>query len=114
MTTKTVLKVKKRRNSEWLLVCLYCSPSTDDLLIAKKRLDTNESKITRYNKLGTLTQTIKNDKDGQALFKFPKFITENNNGDVAVSDQIDKSYGAVVVTDRDVTHRFSYKEHPNG
>ena len=114
MTTKTVLKVKKRRKSEWLLVCLYCSPSTDDLLIAKKRLDTNESKITRYNKQGKVTQTIKNDKDGQALYTFPKFITENNNGDVVVSDIIDESYGAVVVTDRDGRHRFSYTGHPPG
>ena len=37
ITTKTVLKSKKRRNSDWLLLCVYCSPSTDDLLIGKKR-----------------------------------------------------------------------------
>ena len=67
MTTKTVLKVKKREKSEWLPVCLYCSPSTDDLLIAKIRIDTDETKITRYNKAGNATQSIQNDKDGQAL-----------------------------------------------
>ncbi|XP_078320228.1 uncharacterized protein LOC144621285 [Crassostrea virginica] len=111
-TTKTVLKVKKRRKSEWFPVCLYCSPSTDDLLIGKRRLDTKESKITRYNKLGTLTQTIQNDKKGQALYKFPRCITENNNGDVVVSDIIDESHGAVVVTDRNGRHRFSYTENP--
>ena len=86
MTTKTVLNFKKRRNADWLPLCLYCSPSTGDLLIGKKRFDTNESKIARYNKQGKLTQTIQNDKNGQALFKFPRCITVNNNGDVIVSD----------------------------
>ena len=112
MTTKTVLKLKKRRHPEWFLLCVYCSPSTDDLLIGKKRVKTFESKVARYNKQGKLTQTIQNDKDGQALFKFPRFITENNNGDVVVSNQIDESNGAVVVTDRSGRHRFSYTGHP--
>nr|XP_022303093.1 uncharacterized protein LOC111110774 [Crassostrea virginica] len=114
MTTKTILKMKKRRNSDWLLLCLYCSPSSGDLLIGKKRCDINESKIARYNKQGKLTQTIQNDKNGKALYKFPRCITENNNGDVVVSDIIDESHGAVVVTDRYGRRRFSYTGHPPG
>uniref|UniRef100_K1QSB8 Uncharacterized protein n=1 Tax=Magallana gigas TaxID=29159 RepID=K1QSB8_MAGGI len=37
----------------------------------------------------------------------PNYITENNNGDIAVSD-----YDAVVVTEREGRHRFSYTGHP--
>ena len=114
MSTKTVFKMKKRRYSDWLPVCLYCSPSTGDLLIGKMRYDTNKSKVARYNKQGKQTQTIQNDKNGQALYHFPRYITENNNGDVVVSDSIDKSYGAVVVTDRDGMHRFSYTGNQSG
>nr|XP_022310169.1 uncharacterized protein LOC111115641 isoform X2 [Crassostrea virginica] len=114
MTIKTVLKMKKRRKPEWLPVCLYCSPSTSDLLIGKIIIGTDGTKITRYNKAGKVTQTIQNDENGKALFKFPRFITENNNGDVVVSDIINKSHGAVVVTDRYGRHRFSYTGHPPG
>lgn len=43
------------------------------------------------------------------LCKYPRFITENNNGDVLVSDS-----GAVVVTERGGKHRFSYTGHLSG
>ena len=80
----------------------------------KIRLYTDGTKITRYNKAGKVTHTIQNDENGKALFMFPRFITENNNGDVVVSDIIDESYGAVVVTDSGGRHRFSYTGHPPG
>ena len=114
MTTKTVLKMKKRRKSDWRPLCLCCCQSTDDLLIVKMKFNTEESKVARYNKQGKLTQTIQKDKDGQALYTLPRFITENNNGDVVVSNQIDKSNGAVVVTNRGGRHRFSYKGNSSG
>ena len=112
MTTKTVLKMKKRRKSDWHPLCLCCCQSTDDLLIVKMKFNTEESQVARYNKQGKLTQTIQKDKDGQALYTLPRFITENNNGDVVVSNQIDKSNGAVVVTNRGGRHRFSYTGQP--
>ena len=83
-------------------------------MIAKIRIDTDETKITRYNKAGNATQSIQNDKDGEALYTLPRCITENNNGDVVVSDSIDRSHGAVVVTDRYGRHRFSYTGHLKG
>uniref|UniRef100_A0A8W8LNG2 Tripartite motif-containing protein 3 n=1 Tax=Magallana gigas TaxID=29159 RepID=A0A8W8LNG2_MAGGI len=47
------------------------------------------------------------------LYRRPSYITENNNGDVVVSDSIFPS-GAVVVTERGGRHRFSYTGHPSG
>lgn len=44
------------------------------------------------------------------LFKQPLYITENNNGDVVVSD----NKNAVVVTDCREKHRFNYIGHPPG
>eukprot|EP00105_Crassostrea_gigas_P014972 XP_011431831.1 PREDICTED: tripartite motif-containing protein 3 isoform X2 [Crassostrea gigas] len=68
-------------------------------------------KVTRYNQSGQLTQTIQNDTTGRGLYREPRYITENNNGDVVVSVTWS---GAVVVTERGGRHRFSYKGHPSG
>eukprot|EP00105_Crassostrea_gigas_P046178 XP_019930326.1 PREDICTED: RING finger protein nhl-1 [Crassostrea gigas] len=75
--------------------------------------DTKTGKVTRYNQSGQLTQTIQNDNTGMGLYRQPNYITENNNGDVVVSDSIFPS-GAVVVTERGGRHRFSYTGHPSG
>eukprot|EP00105_Crassostrea_gigas_P003643 XP_011416563.1 PREDICTED: uncharacterized protein LOC105320346 [Crassostrea gigas] len=71
---------------------------------------TKTGKVTRYNQSGQLTQTIQNDNTGRELYSIPYYITENNNGDVVVSDL----YGAVVVTERRGRHRFSYTGRPSG
>lgn len=92
----------------WRPICIYFSPSTEDMILGMTQDDPNGSKLERYNKTFKLVQTIKEKKKGQALYRFPKCITENYNGDIVVSDNIDKLHGAVVVTDRDGQHRFSY------
>lgn len=51
-----------------------------------------------------------NNTTGNELFKDPRYIAENNNGDIAVSD----SETVVIVTDRGGTHRFFYTGHPLG
>uniref|UniRef100_K1R8F8 Tripartite motif-containing protein 3 n=1 Tax=Magallana gigas TaxID=29159 RepID=K1R8F8_MAGGI len=73
--------------------------------------DTETGKVTRYNQSGQLTQTIRYHNTGQGLYREPIYITENNNGDVVVSDF---ESGAVVVTERGGRHRFSYTGHPSG
>ncbi|XP_052696269.1 uncharacterized protein LOC128174883 [Crassostrea angulata] len=67
-------------------------------------------KITRYNQNGQLTQTIQHENTGLELYRQPNYVTENNNGDVVVSDY----ESAVVVTERGGRHRFSYTGHPPG
>lgn len=51
-----------------------------------------------------MTQTIP-DCIGLKLYISPNFITENNNGDIVVSDF---ASGALVVTNREGKYRFSY------
>lgn len=68
-----------------------------------------EGRVDRYNQKGQLTQTIQYDEEGQVLFRAVALITENNNGDLVVSDLM-----AVVVTDRGGIHRFTYTGHPPG
>eukprot|EP00105_Crassostrea_gigas_P044600 XP_019928748.1 PREDICTED: uncharacterized protein LOC105342883 [Crassostrea gigas] len=70
-------------------------------------------KVTRYNQSGQLTQTIQHDNTGRRLYSGPIYITENNNGDVVVSDYGYGS-GAVVVTERGGRHCFSYRGCPSG
>ncbi|XP_062573648.1 uncharacterized protein LOC134235522 isoform X1 [Saccostrea cucullata] len=101
----SVTKLIKKREP-WTLRCVYCSPYNGDLLVGMCRYDTDTAKVIRYNETGTLIQTIQYYmyNMGQVLYKSPEYITENRNGDVVVSDW----NRAVVVTDRDGTHRFSY------
>lgn len=93
---------------EWTPVCLYCSMITGDLLvgllgIAPGKKSTFMAKITRYNNNGELTQTIRHDKSKNEIYENPFFITENNNGDIVVSDIY-----RVVVTNKMGQFRFFY------
>ncbi|XP_065939210.1 uncharacterized protein [Magallana gigas] len=107
-TTKALLMKKKFFN--WRPWCVYWSPSTGDLLVGMCNNGTETGKVTRYNKRGQLTQTIQHDNTGMGLYSGPIYITENNNGDVVVSDW----FSAVVVTEHGGRHRFSYTGHPSG
>nr|XP_034319872.1 uncharacterized protein LOC109620628 [Crassostrea gigas]XP_034319873.1 uncharacterized protein LOC109620628 [Crassostrea gigas]XP_034319874.1 uncharacterized protein LOC109620628 [Crassostrea gigas]XP_034319875.1 uncharacterized protein LOC109620628 [Crassostrea gigas]XP_034319876.1 uncharacterized protein LOC109620628 [Crassostrea gigas]XP_034319877.1 uncharacterized protein LOC109620628 [Crassostrea gigas]XP_034319878.1 uncharacterized protein LOC109620628 [Crassostrea gigas]XP_03431987 len=106
---KTTTTFIKRTDSTWEPRCVYWSPSTGDLLVVMYNNDTKTGKVTRYNQSGQLTQTIQNNTTGRGLYREPYYITENNNGDVVVSD-----YRAVVVTERGGRLRFSYTGHPSG
>nr|XP_034308421.1 uncharacterized protein LOC105332837 [Crassostrea gigas]XP_034308422.1 uncharacterized protein LOC105332837 [Crassostrea gigas]XP_034308423.1 uncharacterized protein LOC105332837 [Crassostrea gigas]XP_034308424.1 uncharacterized protein LOC105332837 [Crassostrea gigas]XP_034308425.1 uncharacterized protein LOC105332837 [Crassostrea gigas]XP_034308426.1 uncharacterized protein LOC105332837 [Crassostrea gigas]XP_034308427.1 uncharacterized protein LOC105332837 [Crassostrea gigas]XP_03430842 len=109
---KTTTTFIERTDPIWEPWCVYWSPSTGDLLVGMCYIHTNTAKVTRYNQSGQLTQTIQNDT-GRGLYRKPCYITENNNGDVVVSDY-DYPSGAVVVTERGGRHRFSYTGHPSG
>nr|XP_034319675.1 uncharacterized protein LOC105329700 isoform X2 [Crassostrea gigas]XP_034319676.1 uncharacterized protein LOC105329700 isoform X2 [Crassostrea gigas]XP_034319677.1 uncharacterized protein LOC105329700 isoform X2 [Crassostrea gigas]XP_034319678.1 uncharacterized protein LOC105329700 isoform X2 [Crassostrea gigas]XP_034319679.1 uncharacterized protein LOC105329700 isoform X2 [Crassostrea gigas]XP_034319680.1 uncharacterized protein LOC105329700 isoform X2 [Crassostrea gigas]XP_034319682.1 un len=112
---KTTTTFIETTDSTWRPWCVYWSPSTGDLLVGMYNIDTKTGKVTRYNQSGQLTQTIQNHNTGRRLYSRPIYITENNNGDVVVSDfnYISRS-GAVVVTERGGRHRFSYTGPPSG
>lgn len=137
---KKLLKDKKTtmiflaNNSSRRLLCIYWSEPTDSLLVGmghkpqmyQKREPNMEgsqelkiykksdglvcNNVTRYNKTGEKIQTIQYDKTGQEMYRHPLYITENNNGDVVVSDNKE----AVVVTDSGGNYRFTYTGHPSG
>ena len=99
-TTTTFIK----KESIWHPQCLYCSPATGDVLVGM--YIENTGKVTRYDNDGHLKQTIPYNPEFQRFYMCPVFITENNNGDVVVSD----SDGcAVVVTTNRGKYRFSYR-----
>lgn len=109
---KTTNIIIKTENITWKPKCVYSSLQTGDLLVgmSKRHLTTGTGMISRYNKLGKLIQSIENNENGQKLYKEPTYMTENNNGDIVVSDWLN----AVVVTERSGIHRFSYRRHPTG
>ncbi|XP_065937620.1 uncharacterized protein [Magallana gigas] len=111
---KTTTTFIERTDSTWKPRCVYWSPSTGDLLVGMYNDDTKTGKVTRYNQSGQLTQTIQYHNTGRVLYSIPSYITENNNGDVVVSDARDYEPGGVVVTERGGRHRFSYTGHPSG
>lgn len=101
----------KSRSSTWKPCCLHWSKRTASLLV-RMNMEKYPSpgKITRYNQNGEVTQTIEyNSTNQELLYNKPRYITENNNGDVVVSDHF-YAYGAVVVTDHGGRHRFTYQE----
>ncbi|XP_052693651.1 uncharacterized protein LOC128171918 isoform X1 [Crassostrea angulata] len=110
---KTTTTFIERTDSTWEPRCVYWS--TGDLLVGMYNYDTKTGKVTgkvtRYNQSGQLTQTIQYHNTGRGLYSDPRYITENNNGDVVVSDSWSR---AVVVTERGGRHRFSYTGPPSG
>ncbi|XP_078320718.1 uncharacterized protein LOC111102736 [Crassostrea virginica] len=112
-TTTTLIK---RTDTTWRPQCVYCSPSSGDLLVGMYRLDkdtyTYTGKVMRYDNTGKHKQTIPhNNNTPHDLYEYPVFITESNNGDVLVSDLF---RDAVVVTSGEGVHRFSYRGPPSG
>lgn len=109
---KTITTLIERPDSTWEPQCVYWSESTGDLLVGIYR-EQSIGIVARYNRSGQLTKTIEQDNKKLKLYSVPKYITENNNGDVLVS-VYDASSGAVVVTERGGRHRFTYTGDPSG
>lgn len=107
---KTMSIFFKREKSKWRPQCLVCSHSSGDVLVGMWEVGTDRGKIMRLNSIGEVKDTIEKDKNNDNLYKNPMFITENNNGDIVVSDL----NRCLVVTDRGGEHRFSYTGHPTG
>lgn len=97
-------------DSVWKPQCVYWSPSCRELMVGLYGLNSITGKVALCNQTGHLILTIRHDNKGLQLYKYPIFITENNNGDVVVSDGM----RAVVVTERGGRHRFTYSGHPSG
>ena len=110
--TSTIIK---NTYSVWKPQCVYCSLSTRGLLVGMysfdKDTDTHKGEVTRYNNFGQHTQTIPHNDTPHEFYEFPHYITENNNGDIVVSDLY---RGPVVVTSSKGIHRFSYTGIPMG
>lgn len=106
---KTVATFIELTDETLLPQCVYCSAFNGDLLVAVLIMKGGSivlySLVNRYNQSGQLTQTIQHDKKGIKLFRRPRCITENNNGDIVVAD-----WTSVVVTDGGGRHRFIYNE----
>ncbi|XP_062595581.1 uncharacterized protein LOC134256924 [Saccostrea cucullata] len=112
-TDKKTHKRLLKNTESWEAKCVHCSPFNADLLVGMRRYERNkpdysDAKVMRYSSEGQEIETIYNDK-GRKLYKFPRYITENHNGDVIVSDLYKH---AVVVTNPEGIHRFSYTGPP--
>ena len=110
---KSTSTIIKNTDSKWIPWCVYSSLSNGDLLVGMWSKTTVTGKVMRYSNTWQHKQTIQHDNinhadEPQNLYRYPRYITENNNGDVVVSDW---SY-TVVVTSRSGRHRFDYKGPP--
>ena len=116
----------KKSTHQWKPRCVYCCPSTGDLLVGLDRSGESMGKVTRYHNARHSTQTTGHEETDYVLSHNPNFITENNNGDVVVSC-VDPTifpslnfHGAIEVTctivvlEHDGRHRFTYNGPPCG
>ena len=110
-------------HTKWKPVSVQRSPFSGDVLVGmyesvifrpSESVDKSEltGKVARYTNIGELKQTmymyerrISENSTHLKLYCFPHYITENNNGDIVVSDS---GKHAVVVTDSEGNLRFSY------
>lgn len=106
---KTTTVIIQKRSHGWEPRCVYWVPTSDSLLVGMCSIHLNCGMVTRYNLTGELKQVIGYDNNRLKLYRNPCFITENNNGDIVLSD-----FGsAVVVTDHEGKDRFSYTGPPS-
>nr|XP_022311684.1 tripartite motif-containing protein 3-like [Crassostrea virginica]XP_022311685.1 tripartite motif-containing protein 3-like [Crassostrea virginica]XP_022311686.1 tripartite motif-containing protein 3-like [Crassostrea virginica] len=96
----------------WIPGRLSCTRSRDVLVhVYKGKGPHTKNKIIRYEGKG-IKQDINNDGQGNPIFKdgeYPLYMSENNNGDVCVSDV---NADTVVVVDKTGRVRFRYDGAP--
>ena len=91
--------------------CIHSSHINGDLLIGLFNYSyPGTGQVMRCDKTGKKIGDIKFDEEGQGLYEYPRYITENRiNGDIVVSDE---EKNALVVVDRSGRHRFDYTGQP--
>ncbi|XP_078312611.1 uncharacterized protein LOC144619132 [Crassostrea virginica] len=87
----------------WTPLSVHSSRINGDILVGM--IIGKKAKVTRYSKAGKEIHNIKKNNQGQGLYGYPRYITENINGDICTSDGIKE---AVVVVNKSGRHRFSY------
>lgn len=102
---KTTTTFIRTIESAWRPLCVYYSTFAKHLLVGMSKDDPRTGKVMRYDHKGQLLQTTQYNDKKCNMYRKPNFITENNNGDIIVSDMV---CCAVVVTDSHGKYRFSY------
>ncbi|XP_078327958.1 uncharacterized protein LOC111114737 [Crassostrea virginica] len=93
-----------KKTEDWTPCSIHSSRFNRDILVGMYK--DREAKVTRYSKTGTEIKNMKRDNQGQELYDYPHYITENINGDICTSDH---NKQAVVVVNKSGQYRFSYK-----
>lgn len=98
----TTGEIKSLFTLECESISIFSSRKSENILLGSKR------KLTRYSIFGIKLCDIVKDSEGQDLYVNPVYITEQRNGNIAVSDCDKRS---VVAVDQSGQYCFEYKGH---
>ena len=92
-------------------MCIHSSHINGHILIGLTD-NSGTGRVMRCDGTGRKIMDIEFDEEGQRLYEWPKYITENKiNGDIVVSDE---EKCALVVVDKKGRHRFNYTGQSTG
>ena len=105
-TSETVIK----REGDWEPISMACCYN-GNILVAMMIHVVGEAKVVCYNRGGGENLSIQLDNNRKPLYQTPRFVCENRNDDVVVSNHYENR-GTVVVTDSKGNYRFTFKGNP--
>lgn len=98
------------RTNDWRPLSVHISRLNEDIQVGMLK-EGRGAKVTIYDRIGAKKHSIHGKLKGELFFVHPHYITENNNGDICISDS---NLKAVVVMTESGKHRFTYAGHGSG
>lgn len=96
--------IRRTNIDDWKARSIYASHRTGDVIVGFRNERKNTGKLAVYYKNGEYKQTIENDTENKPIYTWPRYITDNVNGDIVTSDWHD----GIIVTNQDGRYRFTY------
>ena len=98
------------KTGDWIPLSIHSSHINEDILVGMVN-NNGEAKVTRYSKTGKELQNMQRHNNGEELYSYPCYITENINEDICTSDY---NKCAVVVVNKSEQLKFSYRGQGSG
>lgn len=102
--TNSQMFINEINVDDWKARCIFASHRSGSIIVGHQNEKKSRGKLSVYDKEGNHRQTIEEYKNGEPMFSWPRYITDNINGDIVTSDW----YNGIIVIDQAGHHRFRY------